>query len=68
MILSLSFWQGIALLLAIAGPLVGILAWLIRIDRRLNSWMIEHEMLIRDFADRKGYKVEELPTRNKPVW
>lgn len=32
--------------------------------RKMDIFMVEHEMLIIDYADRKGIKVTDLPTRS----
>lgn len=50
----------------IVGSIPGIIAILIfmsRIDRKLAIFMIEHEMLMNEYAESKGIKVKDLPTR-----
>jgi len=34
-----------------------------RVNRLLNWFLVEHEMLIKDYADRTNIKVADLPTR-----
>lgn len=49
-------------------PAVGaVAALLLRIDRRLNLFMIEHEMLMQKYAKDTGIKLHELPTRTRGV-
>lgn len=43
----------------------GVMVFLLRMDRRLQTFLIEHEMLIGDYAKRNGVKVEHLPTRSR---
>jgi hypothetical protein len=45
--------------------LLGVLVFLNRMDRRITVWMIEHEMLISDYAERKGLRIDDLPTRTR---
>jgi hypothetical protein len=55
-------------LIGIASPLIGVVIWLARIERKLNLFMIEHEMLVGDFAARQGVKISDLPTRSRSSW
>jgi hypothetical protein len=57
--------------------LVALLAGIYRLQRiashvetTFNFFALEHEMLMQDYADRQGIKMEELPTRLKraPWW
>lgn len=36
-----------------------------RVEKLLAWFLVEHEMLISDYCDRKGFKVGQLPTRVK---
>jgi hypothetical protein len=40
-------------------------AALFRMDRLAAKFLVEHEILISDYCDRLGIKVENLPTRMK---
>jgi len=42
-------------------------AFLLRIDRRMGIFMIEHEMLMSKYAKDVGVPLHELPTRSKGV-
>lgn len=53
---------------AAATPLIGVVVWLARIERKLNYFLVEHEMLIADFAERRGVEPKDLPTRRKADW
>ena len=55
-------------LIGLFTPLVGVLLWLGRIDRKMGRFMIEHEMIMADLAERKGVPLNEFPTRQKPQW
>ena len=46
--------------------LVSVLGLLARLDRRLQSLLVEHNMLINDYCQRNNINVERLPTRLKP--
>ena len=35
-----------------------------KIDRLLDHWHIEHEILIDEYCERKGIKRSDLPTRH----
>lgn len=49
-------------------PLIAIAYWLTRINRKLDSFLVEHEMLIADMTERKNIKPSDLPTRRKAGW
>lgn len=57
-----------AVMIAAGSPLIGILLWMARIERKLNYFLVEHEMLVGDYAERKGVKPSDLPTRSKGTW
>ena len=38
------------------------------IDRTIRTHMVEHEMLMKDYCDRKELMLAELPTRSRPAW
>lgn len=42
------------------GLLVG---WGMRIDRRVTRFLIEHEILIGDYCERKSIEIKKFPTR-----
>ena len=65
---TISIAQLIVAVATIATPLFGILLYLVRLDRRLSMWLVEHEMIVSDYAERKGIPVSELPTRRKAGW
>lgn len=47
-------------------PGIGVVAgFMLRLDRRLNTFMIEHEMLMGKFAKDIGVDLSRLPTRSK---
>jgi hypothetical protein len=54
----------------VAGPLIAILLWLVKIDQRIKAFMIEHEILIADFTGRQNPPIrpEDLPTRKRNPW
>ena len=35
-----------------------------KMDRLLNHWHVEHEILVDDYCERKGMKRDDLPTRH----
>ena len=45
--------------------LMGLGAILLRVDRTLRRFAVEHEMLIADYCKREGIRVRDLPTRSK---
>jgi hypothetical protein len=51
-------------MLTVIGAVGG--AWL-RVERRLNRFLVEHEMLVDDYCRRHGSKVRDLPTRSRSV-
>ena len=38
------------------------------LNKALNRWNIEHEMLVQDYCQRSGIKREDLPTRHAGGW
>jgi len=62
---TLTIGQLAVLIATVSGPLLAILLWLMRIERKMNNWMIEHEMMVIDYAKRQGIEVKDLPTRRK---
>lgn len=38
-----------------------------RVERKFDRLMVEHEMLVVDYCDRKGIKLGDLPTRTSGV-
>lgn len=68
MTITLTIGQLIALIATVSAPLFGILGWLIRLERILMRWLVEHEMLMSDMANRNGISVEDLPTRRRTSW
>jgi hypothetical protein len=58
-------WKLVAEIVIGSTPaVIGLLAYLFKIDRRVSVFLVEHEILVQDFADRKldGDK-SRLPTR-----
>lgn len=54
----------------ILGSIPGVLAILVmlnRFDRRMRVFMIEHEMLMHDYAKSNGVELKNLPTRSRGV-
>ena len=45
--------------------LMGLGAILLRVDRTLRRFAVEHEMLIADYCKREGIRVRDLPTRSR---
>lgn len=48
-----------------AGMLAIVLWGLRRIEKKIDKFGMEHELLVRDYCERHGIKVEDLPTRMK---
>lgn len=47
-------------------PSVGaVIVYLFRIDRKLGVFLVEHEILMGDYAKRNNIKLHELPTRSR---
>ena len=43
--------------------------WLFRVDRRISQFMLEHEVLVRDYCDRHNIEVKDFMPRLKvPKW
>lgn len=49
-------------------PLGLILVMLLSLNRKITLFRIEHEYLMADWAERKGLKVIELPTRTRGLF
>jgi len=40
-----------------------------RIEMLLNKFLVEHEILVRDYCERHNIKPDDLPTRSRrPLW
>lgn len=44
---------------------MAILGAVIRWEHKFSKYMVEHEILIQDYCDRKEMQITELPTRTK---
>lgn len=53
---------------AAAAPLMVVVFWLARIERKLNLFLVEHEYLMADLAQRQGVDLDKFPTRHKARW
>lgn len=53
----------LALILTLISGFGAILAYFRRMEKKFDFILVEHEMLILDFAKREGKQVHELPTR-----
>lgn len=47
------------------GVIIAILGAVIRWEHKFSKYMVEHEILIQDYCDRKEMLITELPTRTK---
>ena len=54
---------GVGNILAFCTVLLSLFILWQRIEVLLSKFMIEHELLIRDYCERKHIKLEEIPTR-----
>lgn len=46
-------------------PGVGIIiTFILRLTRKMDIFLVEHEMMFADYAFRAGKKVEDMPTRS----
>ena len=53
----------IGLIAEIATGFFGVLAYIRLMEKKLDFYLIEHEMLMRDYAVRMNIPMRELPTR-----
>lgn len=44
-----------------------VLFFLARLQRRLDVYLVEHEMLMGDYARRNNMELHELPTRSRRI-
>jgi hypothetical protein len=56
---------GVGNIIAFLACLLSVLALWRRIETLLAKFMIEHELLVRDYCQRKGIALEDIPTRLK---
>lgn len=48
-----------------AGAVLGAIIRFEMVARTIHKFLVEHEMLIGDYAKRNGIKVSDLPTRQR---
>jgi len=54
----------------IAGSVPGVfvvLLFVLRLTRRMDLFLVEHEILMREYAKSRGEDIEDLPTRSKII-
>jgi hypothetical protein len=63
-------WQLTLGQIVVTVPILWIVWVLAKIDRMMFRFIIEHEILMKDWANRQTppIKVEDLPTRTKSRW
>jgi hypothetical protein len=61
-------WDHVAEVAAGSAPgILAVIAFFFRLDRKLHTWMIEHEMLVTWFCKEHKMEKHELPTRSRGV-
>jgi len=50
-----------------APGIILVLSYFFRLDRRLQRWMVEHEVLMDWFCKEHGVEKRNLPTRSKGI-
>jgi len=48
-----------------APGVAAVLVFLMRLQRKLDVYLVEHEMLMSEYAKNKGIEIEDLPTRSR---
>ena len=46
-------------------PVAVIITFILRLTRKIDTFLIEHEMLMGDYVKGKGIALKDLPTRSR---
>ena len=58
----------ITALVVVVSNIGGLLWFASKLDRTMERFLVEHEILVGDYCTRHKLKTDDLPTRVKSVW